>query len=180
MIRQTQQLLSSLGVSHDMKRTMDLEGWNCYSLNHNSQSRNTPILLIESGPRNIADLRRVAKKWDTCVMLASNLGKLYIKTLEKTHTVSLYSSVEAEMIVKIFLAKNVAAAKNSFELNAYLENSVDAIPSTTDYFENRGLFSTHYLQNRIFDDPPPPVPTYQIAKCRYRCKVIAGGTRVEY
>ena len=48
-------LLSSLGVSVEMKRRMDLEGWDCYSLNHNSKSRDAPILLVAHGPKNITD-----------------------------------------------------------------------------------------------------------------------------
>ena len=146
------QILASLGVSPDARRSMDLEGWDCYSLNHASKSKSIPILVVESGPKNIAEIKRAAKKFDSCVILAPNLRKIFISTLEKTHTVSLDSDAEYDRIARIFQANNVGAAKNGFELNANLENAIDAIPSTTDDFENRGLFSTHYLRNRIFDD----------------------------
>lgn len=152
MVEARTQLLASLGVSHDVRRSMNLEGWDCYSLNHSSKSRNIPILVVESGPKNVAEVKRAVKKFDSCVILASNLGKLFIHTLEKTHMVSLDSDAEYGRIARILEANNVGTAKNGFELNANLENAIDAIPSTTDDFENRGLFSTHYLRNRIFDD----------------------------
>ena len=28
---------------------MELEGWDCYSLNHASRSKNTPILVVDGG-----------------------------------------------------------------------------------------------------------------------------------
>ena len=151
------QLLTSLGVSVEMKRRMELEGWDCYSLNHNSKSREAPILLVESGPKNITDIKRVAKDHDTCVIISSELRKMFIKTLEKTHTASLDSDMEYFRIADILKAQNVSAAKSELELNAYLEGAIEAIPSTAGDFENRGLFSTHYLRHRIFDDAPDDI-----------------------
>ena len=151
------QLLSSLGVSVEMKRRMDLERWDCYSLNHDSKSRDVPILLVDHGPQNIADIKRVAKYYDTCVIISSELKKMFVKTLEKTHTASLDSDMECFRIAGILKAQNVGAAKSETELNAYLENAIEAIPSTAEDFENRGLFSTHYLRHRIFDDAPDSI-----------------------
>ena len=154
----TQQLLTSLGVSYDARRSMELEGWDCYSLNHTSRSKNTPILIVEGGGREkiprLTDLKNTAKRFPSCVILAPGIKKLIIRIPDKMHIVSLDSDAEYSRIARILAANNVGDAKNSIELIARLEDSVDAIPSTTDDFENRGLFSTHYLRNRIFDDAP--------------------------
>ena len=148
------QLLFSLGVSVEMKRRMDLEGWDCYSLNHDSKSRDVPILLVNYGPKNIADIKRVARDYDTCVIISSRLNKMLIQTLGKTYVASLDSDMEYSRIANILDAHNVGASRSELELNACLEDAIDAIPATAEYFENRGLFSTHYLRNRIFDDAP--------------------------
>ena len=148
------QLLASLGVSAETRRRMELEGWECHSLNHNSRSRDVPILLVGSGPKNIADIKRAAKQYDTCVIIATGLKKMFIKTLEKTHTAPLDGGTEYSRMAEILNAQNVGAAKSELELNAYLERAIEAIPVTTEGFENRGLFSTHYLQNRLFGDAP--------------------------
>ncbi len=153
----TKQLLASLGVSYDTRRSLELEGWDCYSLNHASKSRNTPILIVDGGqsgkaPKTVTDLKRVVRRFPSCVILASGLKKLLIRTPDKTHMVSLDSDAEYSRIAKILEANNVGDAKNNIELIARLEDSIDAIPSTTYDFENRGLFSTHYLRNRVFDD----------------------------
>lgn len=154
MVEGMGQLLSAFGVSDEMKSPMELEGWDCYSFNHNSRSRDVPILLIRSGPNSIADLRRVAKRYDTCVLISPEYDRLIIRTLEKTYVAPLESKTEYLRISDILKAHSVDTAKNEIELNAYLENAIDAIPSTAGDFENRGLFSTHYLRNRIFDDAP--------------------------
>ncbi len=150
----TQQLLASLGVSYDARRSMALEGWDCYSLNHASRSRNTPILVVEAGPKNVTELKRVVKRFPSCVILASGLKKLFIRTYDRTHMVSLDGDAEYGRMARMLETNNVGAAQNSIELNARLEDVIEAMPSTTDDFENRGLFSTHYLRNRIFDDAP--------------------------
>ena len=146
------QLLTSLGVSDDLKRAIDIEDWDCYSLNHNSESKVVPILLVESGPKNTTDIKRVAKPHDTCVIISSELKKMFIKTLEKSHIISLDSELEYFRITNILNANNVRAAKNDIEMNHLLEQVIEAIPNTTKDFVNRGVFSTHYLRNRIFDD----------------------------
>ena len=133
---------------------MDLEGWDCHSLNHDSNSRDVPILLVDHGPQNIADIKRVAKDYDTCVIISPRLNKMLIQTLEKTYVASLDSDMEYSRIANILEAHNVGASRSELELNACLEDAIDAIPSTAEYFENRGLFSTHYLRHRIFDDAP--------------------------
>lgn len=148
------QLLTSLGVSIEMKRSMDLGRWNCYSLNHNSKSKTVPILLVESGPKNVSDLKHETKQYDTCVIISPELKKILIKTFDRAYSASLESEAECFRIADILKANNVGSARNGIELNTYLDNVIDAIPSTTGDFENRGLFSTHYLRNRIFDDAP--------------------------
>ncbi len=133
---------------------MKLAGWDCYSLNHMMRSRNTPILVVEAGPQNVTELKHVGKRFPSCVILVSHLRKLFIRIPDKTHMVSLDSDAEYLRIARILKASNAGSAKNSIELIASLEDAIESIPSTTDDFENRGLFSTHYLRNRVFDDAP--------------------------
>ena len=168
----TQQLLASLGVSYGARRSTELEGWDCYSLNHSSKSSSIPILVVESGPKNITEVKQAIKRFDSCVILASNLRKLFISTLEKTYMVSLDSDAEYDRIARILETNNVGTAKNGFEFNANLENAIDAIPSTTGDFENRGLFSTHYLRNRIFDDAQDNVDVTVLRDARTDTKAL--------
>ena len=148
------QLFSSLGVSLDVKSPVDIESWDCYSLNHNSKSSDVPILIIESGTKSAADITKAAKRYDTCVIIDFTLKKMVIKTLEKIHTILLESDMECSRIADILNFQNIKTATNEIEMNAYLENAIDAILNSAGDFDNRGLFSTHYLRNRIFDDAP--------------------------
>ena len=146
------QLLTSLGVTSEMKSAMEIEGWDCYSLNHNSKSQDVPILLVESGPKNTTDIKREAKRYPICVIISSEIKKMFIKTYEKSHIISLDSDSEYFRISDILNANNVGTAKNEIEMNLLLEQVIEAIPNTTKDFVNRGVFSTHYLRNRLFDD----------------------------
>ncbi len=158
------QLLSSLGVSLDMKRSMSIEGWDCYILNYNSKSKDAPIFLVEVGPKNTSDIKKMAKNFDTCVIIATELQEMHIKTMSKSHTIPLESDDEQFRIAGILKSQNIDTAKNELELNAYLDNVIDIIPNMAGDFENRGLFSTHYLRNRIFDDIQIEVDTSTLRK----------------
>ena len=133
---------------------MEIEGWQCYSLNHDSKSRDAPILLIESGPKNMADLKRVTKGHYTCVVISFELNKMFIKAADMTQAVVLDSDMEYSRISNILAAQNIDSTKSELELTLCLENAIEAISNATEDFDNRGLFSTHYLKRRIFDDAP--------------------------
>ncbi|MCY4489855.1 MAG: hypothetical protein OXC46_00130, partial [Thaumarchaeota archaeon] len=158
------QLLKSLGVSADMKLSMGIEGCDCYSLNHDTASKAVPILLVESGLKNTTDIKRAAKPYPICVIISSEIKKMFIKTLEKSHIILLDSELEYLRISEILNANNVRAAKNEIEMNLLLEQVIEAIPNTTKDFVNRGVFSTHYLRNRIFDDVVNDVDIHTLRK----------------
>jgi len=148
-------LLSSMGVSLDAKKEMRLhEGWLCYSLNHPNPSKEVPIILIERGPKSIADVKRRTRSFSTCIILLEETGLLLFKSGGESHTATLENDAEYQRIASILRSADMAEAlaQDDIELSLAIRRLIDKIPNATGDFVNKGLFSTHYLRGRIFDD----------------------------
>ena len=145
-------LFASLGVNLDVKKEMLLhEGWHCYSLNHENLSHEIPIILIEDGPKNITEVKKSVKNSDVCVVLFSKQNILFLKAFNESYTIVLSSDIEYERIALILRSCNIANASTELVMNTSIVKAIKIIPNSTGDFDNRGVFSTHYLQGRIFD-----------------------------
>ena len=132
---------------------MDLnEKWLSYSLNHNSSTKDIPIILIERGPKNITEVKHVLRGFDSCVVLFLERNTLFLKAPGASTTVVLDSNSEYERIASILQSCNLGSAKSDMSLQLGIMDAIEAIPSATGIFDNRGVFSTHYLRSRVFDD----------------------------
>ena len=52
----------------------------------------------------------------------------------------------------ILKSTDISNAQDSIDLDIAISKSIDKIPNATSDFVNKGLFSTHYLRSRIFND----------------------------
>jgi len=144
-----------MGVSLDAKKEMRLhEGWICYSLNHQNPSHEVPIILIERGPKSIADVKRRIRSFSTCIVLLEEKGLLLFKSGGESCTTTLENNAEYQRIASILRSADVAGslAQDDVELSLAIRRLIVTIPNATGDFVNKGLFSTHYLRGRIFDD----------------------------
>ncbi len=128
------------------------EGWHCYSLNHQNPSKDVPIILIERGPQNIAEIKRAVRKSSTCIVFFEEKSTLFFKSSDKNHTITLENDSEYQRIASILRSTDMADAQDKIDLQLAVESLINKIPSATRDFVNRGLFSTHYLRSRIFGD----------------------------
>ena len=146
------QLLSSLGVNLAEKNKMPYENWLCYSLNHNNPTKDIPIILVERGPKNASEVKKFLKKFDICIVVWAERNMLFLKALCYSHSTVFENDAEYEKISSILTSCNIADATSELKMSLAITNAIKAIPSTTSDFDNRGIFSTHYLRNRIFQD----------------------------
>ena len=157
MVNDHNQLLEAMGVTMTDVPNIKLdENWTCYNLS-GPKLKDAPIILIKDGPKNIADVKKRTRGYHACVIFSVNLKKLFLKSLEKSYTVSFDGDAEYERISGIIKKHDLSDAQNSFEMTLVISKIIDAIPNTIGEFENRGLFSTHYLRNRLFDDFVPTI-----------------------
>ena len=146
------QLLASLGVESDTKHEIPLdEKWLCYSLNHDRPTRDIPIILITQGPKNIEEVKKAVKGFTTCIIIFIPRNTLLLKAPNLSNTTVLENESEYERISNVLESCNIARASSEIAMQLAIVKAIDTIPNSTGYFENRGLFSTHYLLNRLFD-----------------------------
>ena len=146
------ELLEALGADMTSQREMALkDGWLCYSLNHDGPTEDIPVILIERGPKNAAEIKKELKNVDAYAVLFAERNVLILKVSDKSYTAVLEGDAEYERVVYVLKSCGIAS-DDEFGMMMGLENAMDAIPNATKDFDNRGLFSSHYLRGRIFDD----------------------------
>lgn len=146
-------LFASLGVDLAAKREMPIdEKWLCYSLNHDNLAHEVPIILIKRGPKNIAEVKNKIKNIETCIVFFEEKNILFLKSMDESHITTLENDSEYERIASILKSTEIDKVQTEFDLQLAIKKSIDEIPNATSDFVNRGLFSTHYLRSRIFED----------------------------
>ena len=156
------QLLSSFGVDHTTKKEISIDQWSCYKFNHNKPTNEIPIILIENGPKNIAEVKKALKKIDYCVVLFTKRNILFLKTSTSSHIIVMESNEEYHRVALIIKSCNMTEAKSNLKMQMSIHKAIEAIPNATENFDNRGVFSTHYLRNRIFGDVDQNLDTNKI------------------
>ena len=144
-----------MGVSLDTKREIQPplhKEWLCYSLNHLNPSKKVPIIFVESGPKNVREVKKQTKNFNTCIIFLKEKNILFFKSLDQSYTISLENDSEYQRVTNILKSTNMESAQDDIDLQLAIRTLIDKISNATGDFVNRGLFSTHYLRNRIFTD----------------------------
>ncbi len=153
MNTEQQILLESIGVDLIAKREIPLaEDWLCYSLNHDNPTKEIPIILINNGPKKISEVKKALINFEDCIVIVQELGALFLKSSGESHITRLENRFEYERIASVLKSNGITDAADEFDLKIGIKQSINAIPNTTGDFDNRGLFATHYLRSRIFQD----------------------------
>ena len=139
-----------MGVNPNSKTEILLKKhWKSYVLNPSVKA--VPIILITRGPKNVAEIRREIKI-PTYIVVFEEKHVLILKYQKTILEFPLDSESDYQKISTVFKNANFAGANSSFTATKALKSVMDAIPNATNDFDNRGLFSTHYLRRRLFDD----------------------------
>ena len=147
------QLFASMGFDLAKKRDIELDKkWSSHNFDLNFATNDIRVIFIERGPKNIAEIKNALKSVNTCVILFAERNTLLLKTSGHSYSIVLESNEEYERISSILATCNIAIATNVTQMKARIRDAINKIPNDTSDFDNRGLFSTHYLRNRIFND----------------------------
>lgn len=156
-------VLSALGVSSEGKVIPDTggsAGWHRYMfLRSDGTEPPVPILLIEHKAKSIPDAKKQVSGTPYCVALfhLKSSWHLYLKAGPKSAVFGLDSSDAYDQIRAILVSTNFAAASTKVKASLAIMKTIQDIPTATRNFNNRGVFSTHYLKSRLLDS------TYQLA-----------------
>ena len=150
-------MLDQLGV--DIEK-IEMEGfpknWTAFNFKKSGDFPSTQIILIEDGPKNIVEARSYISKLSSCIVLfRTKQGKpynLFLKALEHSFLVKLESANTYEQMTSILNSCKFAKATSKMEMVRCVSNAIKMIPTHESDFDNRGVFSTHYIKNRLFDE----------------------------
>ena len=125
-------------------------GWKCYGLRREDGSDPpVPVVLAASGPRGIADIKKEITA-DSCVVLLAARNTLFLRALGKSLSVQLDGEGEHERVCRILESCDISGKAMRYLKG--LRCAIRAIPVSSTHFDNRGIFSNHYLKNRLWDD----------------------------
>ena len=148
----TQSLLTAIGVDPNTKHKIDMdEKWLCYIYSH-SLAKEVPVILIERGPKNRAEVKQKLRTHSAYIMLWEERSTLFLKALESNQVIPLESNEEYERVSSILASSGIADATTQLNMMIRITKAIEAIQTATADFDNRGIFSTHYLRNRLFED----------------------------
>lgn len=145
-------LLTLFDVDPQQAQPLDFgrSGWRCYGMRR-ADGSDPPahVVLVESGPKNMADVKRVIVA-DNCVVLLVQRNTLFLRALGRSLSVQLDGEGEYERVSRILSSCNISG--KPVEYLGGLCKAIGDIPTSSAYFDNRGIFSNHYLKNRLWDD----------------------------
>ena len=143
-----------MGYDFEAKVNAEIdEKWISYIFNPIvGKVQDIPILLIQRGPKNIADVKRTQRGYNACIVLFEERNTLFLKAGELSHTLVLKNNSEYEKIATILRTCDFTNKMLPFTLTRAIKSAIEKISNATADFDNRGLFATHYLQGRLFDD----------------------------
>ena len=125
-------------------------GWKCYGMRRTDGSDPpVPVVFAASGPRGITDIKN-AITTDSCVVLLAARNMLFLRALGKSLSVQLDGEGEHERVCRILTSCGISGKSMGYLRG--LRRAIRNIPVSSAHFDNRGIFSNHYLKNRLWDD----------------------------
>ena len=146
-------LLSLFGADSQKRRQLDFNnGWTCHTvLRSDGSELPMPVIIISNGPKSIREVKSTIKS-DKCVVLFVPRKTLLLRMPSSSHTAVLDNDDELKRIRYILEKYDLSGVTSTIRYYAELKKIIDAIPVATEYFDNRGVFSTYYLKTRLWDD----------------------------
>ena len=147
-------LLSLFDVDPKQAQPLDFghKGWKCYGLRRADGSDPLAfVVLAESGPKSIADIKKVIAADKDCVVFLASRNTLFLRALGDSRSVPLDGEGEYERVCRILASCNISGTLPTRYLGG-LKRAIHGIRESTAYFDNRGIFTNHYLKNRLWDD----------------------------
>ena len=155
-------VLSAMGLSSRCRAIPDggdQAGWGRYRfLKPDGGEPPVHVLLFEHKAKAIPDAKRQASGIPHCAALfhLRSSWHLFLKSGSRSAVFGLDSGDACEQIQAVLSSADFASATSRTRARLAIKRAIDNIPTATKNFNNRGVFSTHYLKTRLLaggDDP---------------------------
>ncbi len=151
LLNKIEQLFASLGCDFSARQKVDVNNkWLCFILN--DPKLKIPILFIENGPKNIAEVKLTQRDSIACFILFKERNTIFLKSGSTSHTLILKNDSEYDKISAIIQSCDITNGIKALALTKAIKSAIRKISNATADFDNRGLFATYYLQGRMFND----------------------------
>ena len=149
-------LLSSMGLSAEFRPVPDGDpgGWGRYRFVRTDGSEPPyPVLLFEHKAKPVQEAKRQVSNLFHCVTLFSLRSgyHLFLKSASSSLPFTLDSADACEQAGTALSAAGFASAGGKSRMMLAIRNAIRDIPTTARIFNNRGVFSTHYLKGRLLE-----------------------------
>ena len=149
-------ILSSMGLSAEFRTVPDGDpgGWGKYRFVRTDGSDPPyPILLFGHKTKSFQEAKRQVSNLFYCVALFSLRSgyHLFLKSASTSLPFALDNADACEQAGTALSAAGFASAGGKSRMMLAIRNAIRNIPTTAKIFNNRGLFSTHYLKSRLLD-----------------------------
>ncbi len=147
-----QNVLLTMGFSTQCRSIPDEEnkrGWEKYYF-YNKETK-MKAFLFEHKAKTISDAKRQVSSIPHCVTffhLKSNYS-VFFKSGSQSIVFDLDSDDSCEQLSTILHSVDFASVDNNRKFRLAIKRVIKNIPTTTKNFNNRGVFSTHYLTSRL-------------------------------
>lgn len=148
-----ERILSSLVTDASKKHELCLhKSWMCQNVGHDEHDDpDVPIILIERGPKSYTEIVNLIKGKNKWIVLWTERKRIILKSPTDIHHVELKNESDYDRIIKIFEESKIADLVG-VRAGAAITEIIKRIKSATDEFTNRGVFSTNYIKNRLFEN----------------------------
>ena len=154
-------VLSTMGLSSGGKvipDTGDSKGWKRYMfLRLDGSEPPIPVLLIAHKAKSIPDAKRQVSGSTHCIVLfhLKSSWHMFFKAGSKSTVFGLDSGDAHEQILTVLSSADFTSAITKSKARRVIRRIILDIPTTTKNFNNRGVFSTHYLKSRLLESNGP-------------------------
>ena len=126
--------------------------WECYSIQRtDGADPPVPVILVAAGSKSLAELKKEVKT-DQCVVLFAPKEMLLVRAANKSCSILADREAECRRIKKTLMSCNISAA-TEIGYRVGLSKAIDKLQTQdSTCWDNRGIFSNHYLKNRLWDD----------------------------
>ena len=145
-----------MGLSAEFRPVPDGDpgGWGRYRFVRTDGSEPPyPVLLFEHKAKPVQEAKRQVSNLFHCVALFSLRSgyHLFLKSASSSLPFTLDSADACEQAGTALSAAGFASAGGKSRMMLAIRNAIRDIPTTARIFNNRGVFSTHYLKGRLLE-----------------------------
>ena len=150
-------ILSTIGLSSECRVLPDSggqTGWGKYRFpKANGSDTSVPVLLFEHKAKAVSDAKSQVSGIFHCVALfhLKSSYSIFFKSGSYSAVFGLDSNDACDQIQTVLSTADFASADSRVKARLAIRKTIENIPTTTSSFNNRGIFSTHYLKGRLLE-----------------------------